>query len=107
MESFLTIDKCGNKFWKNKKGQLHREDRPAVEDVNGDKFWFLNGVRHRTNGPAIERNGSKFWFLNGQYHRENGPAVEESNGDKYWYLNGKFIRSNKESTKINWLKEGF
>jgi hypothetical protein len=26
----------------------------------------LNGVRHRTDGPAIEyANGSKYWYLNG------------------------------------------
>jgi len=33
-------------------------------------------------------NGSKFWFLNGQRHREDGPACEYADGDKIWYLNG-------------------
>ena len=36
-------------------------------------------------------NGAKFWFLNGKRHREDGPAIEYSDGDKYWYLNGKEI----------------
>ena len=31
---------------------------------------------------------TKYWFLNGKRHRENGPAIEYANGDKYWYLNG-------------------
>jgi hypothetical protein len=57
---------------------------------NGDKEWFLNGMLHREDGPAIEcANGDKEWYLNGKYHREDGPAVEYSGGTKYWYLNGK------------------
>jgi len=29
-------------------------------------------------------DGSKEWFLNGQRHREDGPAVEYANGHKEW-----------------------
>jgi hypothetical protein len=37
-----------------------------VEYYNGDKEWFLNGQRHRTEGPASERiNGKKEWCLEG------------------------------------------
>ena len=55
---------------------------------NGTKEWYLNGQRHREDGPAFEDdNGYKFWFLNGQFHREDGPAVEYANGSKEWYLN--------------------
>ncbi|MFA5024229.1 MAG: hypothetical protein WC523_04695 [Patescibacteria group bacterium] len=32
-------------------------------------------------------NGDKYWHLNGRRHREDGPAVEWANGDKFWYLN--------------------
>jgi hypothetical protein len=57
---------------------------------NGSKFWYLNGKRHREDGPAVEGSyGYKSWWLNGKLHREDGPAVEYSTGDKYWYLNGK------------------
>ena len=36
----------------------------------GDKEWWLNGKRHREDGPAIETtHGNKEWFLNGEYHR--------------------------------------
>ena len=32
---------------------------------NGDKWWYLNGKRHREDGPAIEwADGTKFWYLN-------------------------------------------
>ena len=31
----------------------------------GDKYWYLNGKRHREDGPAVERvNGYKSWWLN-------------------------------------------
>ena len=45
--------------------------------ANGDKAWYLNGKRHREDGPAYESaNGDKFWYLNGKLHREDGPAYE-------------------------------
>ena len=28
------------------------------------------------------------WYLNGQRHRTDGPAIEWPDGHKYWYLNG-------------------
>jgi hypothetical protein len=44
---------------------------------NGDKYWYLNGRRHRDDGPAIEySDGHKEWWLNGELHREDGPAIE-------------------------------
>ena len=60
--------------------------------ADGDKDWFLNGLRHREDGPAVERsNGYKAWCLNGKLHREDGPAVTYSTGEKYWYLNGEYL----------------
>ena len=57
--------------------------------ANGDRFWYLNGGRHREDGPAVEySNGGKVWYLNGKCHREDGPAMECTNGTKVWYLNG-------------------
>jgi len=53
------------------------------------RHWYLNGVRHREDGPAVEYSeGTKHWYLNGVRHREDGPASEYSSGGKYWYLNG-------------------
>jgi hypothetical protein len=57
-------------------------------DADGDKHWYLNGERHREDGPAVEfSGGNKAWYLNGKLHREDGPAVEYEDGRKYWYLN--------------------
>ena len=69
---------------------------PYIEDIYrlnefavGYKRWYLNGLLHRENGPAIEyANGGKWWYLNGKYHRVDGPAVEFANGNKWWFLDG-------------------
>ena len=69
---------------------MKRKTKPVCEtDQYGDSYWYLNGQRHREDGPAIERvNFYKAWYLNGERHREDGPAVEYSDGDKAWYKNG-------------------
>jgi len=77
-------------WWLN--GERHRTDGPAIEWYNGSKEWYLNGELHRTDGPAVEySNGSKFWYLNGILHRTDGPAIEDSDGTKEWRLNGKQV----------------
>jgi hypothetical protein len=58
--------------------------------IDGTKRWYLNGQRHREDGPAIEfANGDKRWCLNGKRHRTDGPAVEHADGNKFWWLNGR------------------
>jgi len=91
----MKIDSKGTKFW-YLNGERHRTDGPAVEYSDGSKFWYLNGERHRTDGPAVESSdGSKFWWLNGKRHRTDGPAIERSVGINYWYLNG---------TEVTWFE---
>ncbi len=66
-----------------------KEQPQCKVGANGSKRWYLNGKRHREDGPAVEyANGSKAWYLNGKYHREDGPAREWADGAKEWYLNG-------------------
>ena len=73
-------------------GKRHREDGPAIERADGSKHWYLNDKLHREDGPAIEHtSGYKAWFLNGKRHREDGPAIEHTNGSKHWYLNGEEV----------------
>ena len=62
-------------------GILHRTDGPAIEwiDERHQEWWF-EGKRHNLNGPAILwKDGSKFYFVNGKRHRTDGPAIEYSN----------------------------
>ena len=51
----------------------------------------------------VHENGTKEWFLNGQRHREDGPAIEYSDGTKDWYLNDEELTeqefNNKTKTK--------
>jgi len=81
----------------------------AVEYVNGDKYWYLDGKLHREDGPAREyADGEKHWYLHGKLHRENGPAMEYSLGTKEYWLNGKrldFITD--DQMLIYYLKYGF
>ncbi len=60
------------KKYKNESGQLHRTDGPAVEYTNGDKSWYINGIRHREDGPAIESSsGVRYWYLNDKEYTED------------------------------------
>jgi len=66
---------------------------------HGTKFWYLNDVLHREDGPAIEHaTGGKFWYRNGKLHREDGPACKHSDGTKLWYLNG--VRYSKKKFDV-------
>ena len=83
-------------------GLLHRTDGPAIETPGGLRSWYLNGERHREDGPAIEwADGTKEWWLNGKLHRKDGPAIEDSDESKKWYLNGKLHRT--DGPAIEWF----
>lgn len=69
-------------------GLLHREDGPAIEYGNGSTEWYINGQLHRINGPAKQSiNGDFSWYLFGKKHREDGPAVNHF-GNLEWFLYG-------------------
>ena len=71
------ISDDGNKYW-YLNGKLHRTDGPAIEYSNGDKSWYINGKLHRTDGPAFEWFNSKGWWLNGEeYSEEEFDMVKE------------------------------
>ena len=59
---------------------------------DGSRMWFLNGKRHREDGPAVEHpDGYKEWRFNGKVHREDGPAVEYASGKKEWWLDDCYV----------------
>lgn len=93
---YIRIDEDGNKFtYKDKEMKvLHSETGPAMEFVDGSKYWLENGELHRNYGPAsVHENGNTFWYKHGVAHRENGPALEFVDGSKSWFLNGKRHRT--------------
>ena len=89
---YVVVDNFGTTRWykDTKCNILHRENGPAIEYADGDKFWLQDGLLHRTDGPAIERaNGDIEWWQKDQAHRENGPAIEQSDGATVWFISGK------------------
>jgi hypothetical protein len=36
----------GIKVWYLLNGRLHREDGPAIEYMDGEKHWYLNGINY-------------------------------------------------------------
>ena len=69
-KEYTKVDRLGDKsYYKDPEMTIvHREDGPAVEYSDGDKAWYVNGVRHRLDGPAFENSyGAKQWYVNGVF----------------------------------------
>lgn len=69
--SYIRFCSTGTKFYYNDEGHLHREDGPARICCNGHTSWWINGNKHRLDGPAVihELNsGVKhwLWFIDGR-----------------------------------------
>lgn len=82
---------------------LHREDGPAVEQRDGTKIWYNNGLCHRLDGPAAEeKDGTKHWYINGNAHRIDGPAIEYPNGTNRWIIDNNELPAEEVE---EWIKE--
>jgi len=68
----------------------------------GDKIYYnSNWEYHRINGPAVEYlNGTKYWFKEGLFHRVDGPAIDYLNKNKRWYVLDKKL---KEKEFNSWI----
>jgi hypothetical protein len=74
-----------------------------------DKQWYINGKRHRLDGPAIDivhTYGYRSWWIDGKKHREDGPAVESPNGVNQYWISGVQIHceDNEEFLRIVKMK---
>ena len=101
----IKIGPSGTREW-YLNGKRHREDGPAMEYADGGREWYLNGERHREDGlPAVEySDGHREWWVNGKRHREDGPAYEGYGGDKNWYLNDKEMTEEEHRIIVNEMK---
>ena len=55
MKNGLIIDENGTKrYFRN--DELHREECPAVEWIDGTKFWYVNGKQTHSKMPAPKKN---------------------------------------------------
>ena len=43
-------------------------------------------IKH-VDGRNVDIEGNIFWYKDGLLHREDGPAIQFSDGFKLWYLN--------------------
>lgn len=69
-------------------GKKHRADGPAVES-SLVKEWWVDGKLHREDGPArLMNGGSMCFYVDGKLHREDGPAIILTNGCEEWWLHG-------------------
>jgi len=55
---------------------MTKESKPTkVVSEDGTERWYLNGVRHRLEGPAvIHPNGHEEWWAFGQHLEPPGPC---------------------------------
>jgi len=99
IENLISTENKPSILWRDKykewwiNGKRHRKNGPAMIRGSNQEWWF-NGKRHRINKPAVIDGGEKEWWKNGKPHRLDGPAVEWANGHKEWWLNGKKHRLN-------------
>lgn len=78
---------------------MQNYDRVST-DRYGSKFYCLDDMLHRLDGPAVEyAGGSKSWYQNGKLHRFDGPAIEYADDSKHWFIGG------EEYTFKGWLGE--
>ena len=66
---FVYTDHQGSWYSLKEDGtDFHRLDGPAIDLLNGDKQWWVNGRLHRLNGPAVDYNNHTYleYYINGQ-----------------------------------------
>jgi len=43
---------------------IHRDIGPAIDNKHCvNKEWYLNGLRHREDGPAVKNFGNTLWYI--------------------------------------------
>lgn len=89
MTSVCRTDDCGTKFWRLPNGLKHRTDGPAVEGHGGQQEWWLNGKPHRIFGPAIIHR--RRW-----YDHMLNPGFEQ------WYIDGVRLNCHPRQSEIEW-----
>lgn len=79
-------------YVKNNEKIYHRDDGPAIYDVDGNYGYYKHGQLHRENDlPAMHRvkEGVTEYCINDKRHRSSGPAVIRSDGGYEYFQNGK------------------
>jgi hypothetical protein len=66
-------------------------NRSETDEFGTIRHYDSKGNLHREDGPAVEyTNGEVMYFIHGKLHREDGPAYASADGDELMYcLDGK------------------
>lgn len=95
-----TIDRWGNKYWRDENGKLDRDGGPAFVGRDGTLWWYTHGKLDRDGGPALEyAGGTKEWFRKGVKHNLYGPAVDYSGDDSLWDMDNEWWVDGKKYTE--------
>lgn len=111
MRYTVNVNRRGTYQYKEGINILHKENGPAIERVNGDKEWYIDGKLHREDGPAaVLADGSCEYWQDNKRHRLDGPAVINDDGSCEYWENGKRHRLDgpavirADGTKEFWLQ---
>ena len=78
-----------------------------VIDNNCKEYW-LNGLKHKIDKPAIvfHDDKSEFWYVYGKLHRIGGPAITLSSFHKseQYYIDGKRVTKEYHDLLFNMIK---
>lgn len=88
-------DEYGNRSTKLNNQYHSYDDKPALIESCGDKYWFKEGLLHRDNDlPAfIGIDGRRWWYKDGVRNRDNDlPAIVYPNGYAEWFIDGTYIK---------------
>lgn len=73
-ESYADFDETDTVklYWRG----IQHSTTPAEIKRSGTKVYYMYGLKHRDNGPAVDDKftNSKYWYQYGLLHREDGPA---------------------------------
>lgn len=82
------------------------KSEPRVYREQGETAWFNDaGKFHRIGGPADEfENGDKVFYVNGLRHNEDGAAIQLADGRNFFYLEGKELTEKAYNKQIEKIK---
>lgn len=71
-----------------KNNELKKPRNGSYIGVLGSQIWYKDGQVHRENGPAVINIDGVYYYINNKIHRVDGPAAIYKNGTKFYYLWG-------------------
>ena len=75
---YLRDNWAGYEEWFDDDGLRHRDNGAAIKWTDGNKEYYIHGIRHRIGGPAFIWGKSYQYWVDGELHRIDGPAVYRS-----------------------------